>query len=317
MNKDTSDKNIMNFADFESATGLLPISFTNDYMFRAILQKSEKVLRGLISSLLQIPYEDIKDIHIINPIIIGEAITDKEFHLDTNVVLNNEKIINLEMQLLNLGNWRERSLSYLCRSFDQLNHGQTYKNIKTTIHIGILDFTLFSDSPEFYSHYQMMNTKNHRIYSDKFLLNVLDLSQIELATEEDKQSQLVYWAKLFKSTTWEEIKSMATENEYVNEACKAFYTLSSDEYFRKLCYDRENYYADLRGAQELIAEKEELIKEKEETIKEKDSVISQQHDAIKEKNSVISQQDKTIHEIDAENARLRQKLLDAGLDPNS
>lgn len=54
----------------------------------------------------------------------------------------------------------------------------------------------------------MMNVKNHAIYSNNFILNVLDLTQIELATEEDKQFQIDYWAKLFKSNTWEELKAM-------------------------------------------------------------------------------------------------------------
>ena len=37
---------------FEDAEGEIDYTLTNDYMFRAILQSNEKVLRGLISSLL-------------------------------------------------------------------------------------------------------------------------------------------------------------------------------------------------------------------------------------------------------------------------
>lgn len=37
-----------------SATGAISHNMTNDYMFRYILQKNEKVLRGLISSLLHL-----------------------------------------------------------------------------------------------------------------------------------------------------------------------------------------------------------------------------------------------------------------------
>lgn len=54
--------------------------------------------------------------------------------------------------------------------------------------------------------YKLINIKNHRKYSDNLTLNVLDLSHIELATEEDKLYHIHKWAMLFKATTWEEIK---------------------------------------------------------------------------------------------------------------
>ena len=38
--------------DFHNATGPVRIRMTNDYLFKALLQKNEKVLRGLICSML-------------------------------------------------------------------------------------------------------------------------------------------------------------------------------------------------------------------------------------------------------------------------
>lgn len=58
--------------------------------------------------------------------------------------------------------------------------------------------------------------EKHYIYNDNFTLNVLDISQIELATDEDKAYKMDYWAKLFKAKTWEDkspevIKNVSTE----------------------------------------------------------------------------------------------------------
>ena len=41
-----------------------------------------------------------------------------------------------------------------------------------------------------------MDVVQHRIYSSKFAVNVLDLSHIELATQEDKKWNLDFWARL-------------------------------------------------------------------------------------------------------------------------
>ena len=39
---------------FETATGSIDYPFTNDYMFRAILQKDKHVLKALIAALLHL-----------------------------------------------------------------------------------------------------------------------------------------------------------------------------------------------------------------------------------------------------------------------
>ena len=224
---------------FMEATGVIQYNMTNDYMFRYILQKNEKVLRGLICSLLHLRTEQIKKVEITNPINLNEDINGKEFVLDINVMLNDDTQINLEMQVENKHNWVERSLAYLCRSFDQLYRGQKYEEALPVIHIGFLDYTLFPDEPEFYARNILMNRKTHRIYSDKFQLSVVDFTQIEMATEEDKNYQIDYWARLFKAKTWEEIKMLAEKSEYLREAAQSVYVANADEIVRQKCLARE------------------------------------------------------------------------------
>ena len=49
---------------YEQATGKIDYTFTNNYMFHIILQENELVLKGLISSLLHLPFEDISSVII-------------------------------------------------------------------------------------------------------------------------------------------------------------------------------------------------------------------------------------------------------------
>ena len=226
---------------FENATGEIPYNMTNDYMFRYVLQKNQKVLKGLISSLLHLNPKDIKQLEITNPIDLANDITGKEFVLDINIIMNNNTKINLEMQVVNKHNWPDRSLSYLCRSFDQLYRGHEYDEALPVIHIGFLDFTLFPDYPEFYSTHMLMNMKNHHVFSDKLKLSVIDLSKIELATDEDIAHGITYWARLFKAKTWEEIKMLAEKDEYMQEAVGSIYMANADEMIRQRCLAREEY----------------------------------------------------------------------------
>ncbi len=277
-----------------SKSGPVTIPMTNDYLFRALLQRNNKVLKGLISSVLHIPVEEITSVMIMNPIELGEAIDAKDFYLDVRVELNKGTIINLEMQVLNKGDWTERSLSYLCRTFDNLSKGDDYINVKPVIQICFLDFTLFPEYPEFYANYYFMNVKNHTKYSDKMRLGVIDLKHIELATEEDKKYQIDYWAALFKSTTWEEIKMLAQNNEFIEEASETIYQLTQEEKIRLQCEAREEYHRIERCRQHEL----KIAKEEKAILEEEKAKLEKENAEMEKKNA----------EMEAEIARLKAEL---------
>jgi chromosome segregation ATPase len=60
-------------------------------------------------------------------------------------------------------------------------------------------------------------------------------------TEEDKAYQIDRWARLFKATTWEELRMIAKNNASLLEASKALYSMNADETTRAQCRAREDY----------------------------------------------------------------------------
>ena len=237
-----------------SMAGEVQIPMTNDYLFRAFLQKNNKALKGLVASLLYMEPEAISSVVIMNPIELGDSINEKTFILDIRVSLNNHARINLEMQVINEHNWTDRSLCYLCRD---------YQAAKPVIQIGILNFSLFPQYPEFYATYKILNVKTYTLYSDKLRLSVLDLTHKELATEQDRKYQLDIWASLFKAATWEEINMLAKGNEYIDEAANTIYQLTQEEKIRMQCEAREDYYRTQLGWQRMLAERDALLAEKD------------------------------------------------------
>ena len=213
-------KKKLNKDDWRNATGKIEYSMTNDYMFRMVLQSNNNVLKGLISSMMHVLLSDIKSVEIVNPIELGKHIDDKDFILDVKVMLNDNSIINLEMQVTNYSNWTNRSLSYLCRAFDNVQKGEDYNSAIPVTHIGFLDYDLFPDDIEFYSTYMLQNVETGKIYNSKFRLSVLSLNQIKLATKEDKKWHIDEWARLFKASTWEELKMIAEKDQVYFEAAK-------------------------------------------------------------------------------------------------
>ena len=291
-------------------SGALIVPMTNDYLFRALLQRNNLVLKGLICALLHMEEADISSVIITNPIRLGDSIDNKTLVLDINVILNQHRIINLEMQVINLSNWQDRSLSYLARNFDHLKKGEDYQSTHPVIQIGLLDYTLFPEYPEFYSTYQFLNVKNHTLYSDKMRISVLDLSRIDLATEEVKQYQLNHWAALFKAKTWEELQMLAQDNNYFKEASETVYQLTQEEQIRQQCLAREDYNRTMKGIEyNLAAQKHEIATLKKD-LADANEQISQQNKQLSVKDQQLSEQGRQLSEKDALIASLQAQLAE-------
>ncbi|MCM1427652.1 MAG: PD-(D/E)XK nuclease family transposase, partial [Eubacterium sp.] len=176
-----------------------------------------------------------------------------------------------------------------------------------------LDYTLFHDYPEFYATYKLLNVKNHHLYSDNLTLSVVDLSHIELGTDEDKEYHIDCWAKLFKATTWEEIKMLAAKDQYINEASKTIFQLSAEEQILKRCRDREEYYLDLRAYEREVAENKKMLEENKKMLEEDKKMLAEKEKIIEEDKKVIKEDKKALSEsrqIIAEKDKTIQELLD-------
>ncbi len=110
--------------------------------------------------------------------------------------------------------------------------------------------------------------KNHRIYTDKIRLSVVELNHIELATEEDRLHKIDQWAKLFKIKTWEELKAMAATDQYMESAADTMYELSADRMIREQCRRRAEYELYQKYQAEENARKDAVIAEQSAVIED-------------------------------------------------
>lgn len=254
-----------------------PIGYTlkNNYLFIALMNDSEYALKKLVCSLLGYPQSDIKKLTIRNPIQVGKAIERKGFVLDVALLLNDDTYINIELQLIDYGNWPERSVGYLYRSYDNLNRGDDYIDTKPAIHIGILDFTLFEEYPEFFASYRLLNVKNHNEYTSKFQLYVLDLNQIELATQEDRKHERDVWARLFQAKTRGDLMSIAQQYKEFEPVINKMNALMSDDAIQ-LQYDAEETLRNReKGIRKKIHRLEEELADKDERLLNQEARIAE------------------------------------------
>jgi len=251
---------------YKNATGPVTIRLTNDYLFKRLLQENAQVLKALICSLLHFSPKQVKDAAVTNPILPGDSVTNKTVILDINVIFNSGSRINLEMQVVNEHNWTDRATFYTCKNFTDLNKSANFSFLNPVFQIGFLDFTLFPEQPSFYTTYKLSDIKTHHVFTEKLSIGIVDLTNISLATPEDRRYNIDKWAKLFKAQTWEDIKMLAAQDISLSAAATTVYQLSEDEHIRQQCEAREDYLKRERGMSQLIKTQQQTIDEQQQEI---------------------------------------------------
>lgn len=209
-----SDKELRELAESNRP---LNIHLTNDFAFKKTF-RNKKALKGLLAALLHMEPTDITEIRFIDTHLEGEYPDEHEGILDIQLILNGNRKINVEMQILTFTYWRERTLFYLSKMYVKgFEKGHSYKELEQCIHISILGFELF-ENPPLLSSFELWDVENKRLYSDKLSMRVLHLTQIDNATEEEKESDIYLWARLISSNDWEVLRMLAEKNEYIQAA---------------------------------------------------------------------------------------------------
>lgn len=82
-----------------------------DVVFKKLFTSDNEVLKAFIGDILDIPIGEIKKIEVLNPNILPAAVDGKQSQLDLNMLVD-DKIINVEIQLQNKGDYKDRAVYY-------------------------------------------------------------------------------------------------------------------------------------------------------------------------------------------------------------
>ena len=267
-------------------------------------------LRGLLSDLLEIPFDDLTDVKVQNPIIQWNP-KEKASILDVLAEINHSRIINIELQTWIDSEWLHRSLYYLCKEFTNLNKGDSYSSIKPAAHISIMTYTLFEDHPEFYARYRLINVENNNLYTPNFALNVLDLSQDHMATERDKKNHLDFWAKLFKCRTWEEVRTLAVQSPVYKEVAESMAITNLEPAEVSMARWHDRFVSGMRGS---FTAGQESRQEEIDVLNKENASLSKENASLSKENASLSKENASLSE---ENISLSKKYESMSMERDS
>ena len=209
-----------------------------DIIFKAMFgrKENEKLLADFLSRLLEIPRESIQHIIMDNVELMPDNYADKFSRVDLKMQVD-ERLVNVEMQISNESDFRERTLYYWSKIYSsELKSGETYGKLRETICINIVNFNLF-DCKEFHSHFQILEKTRHEILTNKFGIHFFELKKIGKHPNKDNPMEL--WLQLINAETEEDLTMLEqTDVQEINQAILVLRELNADEKMR--------YFADMR-----------------------------------------------------------------------
>ena len=165
----------------------------------------------------------------------AEEIEKKFCRLDMSMVIEG-RIVNLEIQVRDEGNFAERSMFHWAREYSSaLPAGEDYSALPKTIIISIIDFIMFNDSDDVHSEFMSLEVNRHTPLTDKMSLHFFELKKLPNLENIDTANEKDLWLALFNAETLEEMADLEKlEVSFMTQAVETYREVASDPEYRYL-----------------------------------------------------------------------------------
>ena len=176
------------------------ISPKTDFAFKKIFGSihSKNILISFLNAIVYNNQNIIQSLEIINPYNHGVTNTLKETYLDVKALLDNGSTVIIEMQILNVEDFKKRVIYNLAKAYgNQLDVGQGYMMLKPFIALTIADFVLFKKIDKMITKFRFKEETELLNYQDELTLMFVELPKFkkELSALETLSDKWIYFIK--------------------------------------------------------------------------------------------------------------------------
>lgn len=248
----------------EEGQSRLPL--TSDYVFKRVFAKDENnsMLKDFLEAIL---YRKINKVVVKNPEIPKNMLDERLGVLDLKLDVDDDEVIDVEMQMQNEHNIKERSGVYLSKIVaEQLKTKQPYTDIKRGITINLLNFEYFKrNSYHSVSRMKFEETtereyvdlgyeKEEEIATDIFEMHFIELPKF-IKKNPTCKTKLEQWLWLLVGDKEEMVQMAMEENEEVKKTVEVLDELSMSKEERALYEYREKALLDYIDAMDYAERK--------------------------------------------------------------
>ena len=198
----------------------------------------------------------------------------------------------------------------------------------------MLTENLFSESPTFHHHFQLVDQANEKRLSEHCSIHVLELEKWRYSETLKTEDQWLYFFK--EAEHWEELPEIINTPN-MRQAMAVLERFSEKETNYHLYQARQNAIREektrqmlleeaLRREEEAVQDKEEALRREEETVQDKEEALRREEEAVQDKEEALRREEEAVQdkeealrreeEAEAKEKHLREILKKAGIDPD-
>ena len=235
-----------------------------DFAFKLIFEQNKDLLMSLINAVVS-EKDQVQDLEVRNPYTRKETSYEKFAVLDIKAQATNGTYYNIEVQVTDDLHYDKRSLYYWAKVYsEQLVAGAGYSDLKKTIGIHVLNFSLL-DEAKYHNEFHVMNAENAKRFSDMLELHYIELPKVpeekqHIVNALDRWSAFLARAERYTAAT---LPSELSEDPVIKKAMEVFETTRLDDYDRNTYEGRLKWLRDETSALETkyLRGKEEGLEE--------------------------------------------------------
>ena len=218
-----------------------------DIVFQSLFSKENiEITKSFAEAILEEKIESI----IINEDknLLRENIDDKLGILDLELDINNNKKVDVEIQLVEKKDFIKRLIWYFARLYGkQAKKGENYNKIKKVVLVAIIDFEIkeTKELKEMETIWKIIETKNRdKILTEELEIHIIEMKKAREIYEKNKDNKKAQWIMFLNDPNSREVKEIMENNKGVKEAVVKVMELSEDEKMERLAFLREKAIMD-------------------------------------------------------------------------
>lgn len=205
----------------------------------------------------------ITELEILNPTLEPDMGGDKTAILDIRARTEDGRTLNVEMQMVNSGNFIHRTLYYWAELYgESLHAGDDYRTLNRTITINLLNFKLFTRD-RLISLYQLRDSEDQELLTDLMQIYFIELPKL---ARQPISAHLQQWLSFITIDDNRVLKALADVNPAIGEAYKMLNYISQDSEERMRHLRRKIALMDQKALERNAQEAEDRLKAAEERL---------------------------------------------------
>jgi len=222
-----------------------------DFLFKRLFGDEHQT--DILIAFLNGIFDDVEaprvtSVQLLNPYIDKDALTDKMSVLDILARTEQDTLMDVEIQIRNTGEMRQRSLYYWNNLYEsQLHQSETDGTLHPVVAVNVLNFTEIAND-RVHNVFQLLN-QDGMLLTNHLALHFLELPKLPQPTPRER-TPLLRWLAFLKAQTKADRESLVKGDLVMAKALNTLEFLSQDEQTRQLYEARQKALHDYATAME-------------------------------------------------------------------